>query len=257
MLHSKALRQAWEFMYWPQQHWVRKNMIRLEAEDFTSVPPRVNKSLNRKACALAMSTACELGGNRLRQRQRVHPSGFECNLEKYHQLSTSSLVSDFGRQPITCTATSDQCRANSIPASTFTVENEYEHSLGEAIDALGQPATWLTLSPEHRRHCFLHFASFCKLKGDVSMLQRTWHSCLACPGHLLFKQNGEDDQEGLALYAIAVYVLMHSCRYDDMRFSCHRIYMFIGEHRLAFQNLYECCKGWAPRNVILKHTIHV
>ena len=65
--------------------------------------------------------------------------------------------------------------------------NEWNNSLGVEYDALSSIADWPSLTPEHRRQCFVSLRAFVESKGDWALFTRTWPSMIAVRGYHLSK----------------------------------------------------------------------
>ena len=64
----------------------------------------------------------------------------------------------------------------------------YDHTLEEHIDTLTQEATWLNISPEKREECFVSFAAFMVLDGNVQHALLSWQSLLCCEGTIVYEK---------------------------------------------------------------------
>ena len=180
MLYNQSLLDAWKFFYFPDQTWVRINLLRLSEVDFKKTPDRVTEAISNKVGCVMTCLANELGNGALRRREDHHSAGSMGHVEKWHQLSTSRVLTDHGRNEPVATQTAINYRSQGVPKTLFT-SKDHENSLGATYDKLSAPnVDWMNLTWEHRRKCFFAFRIFVnELEGDWRKLGKTWPSLFA------------------------------------------------------------------------------
>ena len=160
MLYNQSLLDAWKFFYFPDQTWVRINLLRLSEVDFKKTPDRVTEAISNKVGCVMTCLANELGNGALRRREDHHSAGSMGHVEKWHQLSTSRVLTDHGRNEPVATQTAINYRPQGVPKTLFT-SKDHENSLGATYDKLSAPnVDWMNLTWETSSEVFLRSQDF-------------------------------------------------------------------------------------------------
>ena len=206
---ARAFRLRLCFPLWG---WVIELFVILKECNFKFVPLDLIARLEKWVRGW-LSTKVDEDGNRyLRMKSRGSDHGALGRKERWHELYTSKLVSQYGRSNIQITAEDRADATGSVVDDDFFHANYDYHSLShddfDSITTHKPSRPYPHMTPEHFHACGLRWAAYCGV-DSFAELQEGWRSLLPPIGVALFCSRGESrDLLGIVLDATEYYVLL-------------------------------------------------